>query len=62
MASGFMDAGIARIRLTPEMKVPIAPLRVQNDDFGDPENGGAGTRTLDQRLKRPMLYQLSYTP
>ena len=23
-------------------------------------NGRAGTRTLDQRLKRPLLYQLSY--
>ena len=23
---------------------------------------GAGTRTLDPRLKRPLLYRLSYTP
>ncbi len=26
------------------------------------KNEGAGTRTQDPRLKRPLLYQLSYTP
>ena len=54
--------GFFRTNLPDEAQVRIKENARKSFDYRAESGGGTGIRTLDLRIKSPLLYQLSYTP